>query len=85
MADSHMLTTTDNPYNPFTDFDHWNAYDMQVGHHSLALLARVCRTSDELSELDNDQAIELAISEIVEENVSGMHKRVPEPSAVPVP
>jgi hypothetical protein len=79
-ATEYLLSTTDNPYNPFTEFDQWNAYDMQVGHHTLALLARCAITSDELSELDQSQAIDLAINEIVDYNASGMHIKVPEPS-----
>lgn len=68
-----MLTTTDNPYNPFTEFDQWSSYDEQVGHYTLSLLARVCITSDELSELDQSRAIDHAMDEIVAENVSGIH------------
>lgn len=74
-----MLTTTDNPYNPFTEFDQWYAYDTQVGHHSLSLLARVCRTSDELSDLDNAQAIDHAIETILTEDVTGLYKKAAEP------
>lgn len=68
-----LLTTTDNPYNPFTEFDQWAACDEQLGHYTLALLGRVCITSDELSELDQSRAIDHAMDEIVAENVSGMH------------
>ena len=85
MADTtteYLLSTTDNPYNPFTEFDQWNAYDMQSGHHTLSLLARVAATSDELSDLDQSQAIDLAIEEIVFYNASGMHIKVPEPALV---
>lgn len=77
---NYLLTTEDNPFNPFTEFNKWYAFDTSSGYHSLALLARVCSTSDQLSELDNDQAITLAIDEIVEENVSGVHMKVAEPS-----
>jgi len=68
-----LLTTTDNPYNPFTEFDQWSACDEQLGHYTLSLLGRVCITSDELSELDQSRAIDHAMDEIVAENVSGMH------------
>ncbi len=71
-----MLSTTDNPYNPFTEFDQWYAFDTQVGHYTLALLGRVCITSDELSELDQSRAIDHAMDEIVAENVSGKHLMV---------
>lgn len=72
----HMLTTVDNPYDPFTEFDAWYIYDLSHGYDSLGLLARVAVTSDELSEADQSDAIELAIEEIVQENVSGIHRSV---------
>lgn len=77
---SHMLTTVDNPFDPFTQFDEWLAYDTQSGYGTLRFLARVVRSSHELSEADHDQALEDAIDEIVRENVSGIYRKVPEPS-----
>ena len=71
-----MLTTVDNPYNPFTQYDEWEAYDMAMGYYTSALLARITVTSDELSDADQATAIEDAIDEIVKYNVSGMHKKV---------
>lgn len=74
--DSFMLTTVDNPYDPFTEWDEWFAFDEANGYHSCSLLARVAITSDDLSELDQELAIQQAIDEIVKENVSGMHRKV---------
>jgi len=71
-----MLTTVDNPFDPFTAFDSWFAFDTRHGYHTSSLLARVVNTSYELSEADQSLAIELAIDEIVKENVSGMHTKV---------
>jgi hypothetical protein len=71
-----MLTTTDNPFDPFDNYDEWFAYDTRMGHHTLSFLARVAFTSDESSEVDQSAAIEDAIDEIVKENVSGLYKKV---------
>lgn len=71
-----MLTTVDNPYNPFTHYDEWLAYDERLGYGTSQLLARVLITSDELSEADQSVAIDNAINEIVSENVSGMHIKI---------
>lgn len=71
-----MLTTVDNPYDPFDHFDEWYAYDSRRGYNSLGLLARIAKTSPYLSELDQHEAIETAIDEIVEENVLGIFKKV---------
>lgn len=71
-----MLTTVDNPYDPFTQFDEWYQFDLRAGYNTVNLLARIVRTSDELSEAQQSTAIEDAIDEIVTENVSGVHKKV---------
>ena len=70
-----MLTTVDNPFNPFTQWDEWYAWDEAAGYHSTALLARVVISSDELSDYDQQLDYEQGIDEIVKENVSGMHRK----------
>ena len=80
MATSHMLTTTDNPWNPFTHWDEWYAFDEGAGYHTCSYLARITVTSDEISEADQDQAIEDAIDEIVKENILGIYRKVEDPS-----
>jgi hypothetical protein len=72
----HMLTTVDNPFNPFTQPDEWSQYDRAQGHYTAEFLARIVRTSDELSEADQDLALEQGIQEIVSENVSGLYRSV---------
>jgi hypothetical protein len=79
MADTiveYMLTTVDNPFDPFTRFDEWLAYDTQKGYHTTAFLARIAKVSSDLSEADQAIAIRDAIDEIITENVSGMWVKV---------
>lgn len=76
MADPTMLTTVDNPYNPFTHYTEWYNWDRDAGYNTPGLLARVAITSDELSETDQEEALMMAINEIVTQNVSGMHKKL---------
>ena len=78
----HMLTTVDNPNNPFTHFDEWYAWDEAAGYHTTGYLARIVITSDELSEADQSLAIEQAIDEIVDLNVLGVYRKVAEPAKV---
>jgi hypothetical protein len=72
----HMLTTIDNPFDPFTQFDEWYSWDEASGYHTSSFLARIVKTSDELSEADQDLAIEDAIDEIIKQNVQGNYKKV---------
>jgi len=75
----YMLTTVDNPFNPFIQFDEWYTWDRNAGYNTPSLLARVVVSSDELSEADQAHAIDVAMDEIVKENVSGMHKKIANP------
>ena len=73
--DEYMLTTIDNPYNPFTHWDEWYTYDEASGYHTSGLLARVAITSDELSETDQNLSISYAIDEIIKENILGIYTK----------
>lgn len=75
MAD-YMLTTTDNPFNPATQWDEWQAWDHAAGYHTAAYLARIVRSSDDLSEGDQAKAINDAIDEIIKLNLIGRYKKV---------
>lgn len=77
--DLHMLTTVDNPYDPFTEYEDWNNYDVRRGYNTASFLARVACSSGELSEADQDFVMEEAIEQIVSENVSGIYRKVSEP------
>lgn len=73
------LTTEDNPFNPTTDFDAWNSWDMAAGYNTLALLARVGVSSMELSEDDEARAINEAMDAIVSMHDNGFYIKVPYP------
>jgi len=75
-----MLTTDDNPYDPFTQFEEWFAFDEAKGYHTCSYLARIAKSSDELSQEDEDLAIEAAIDEIVKFNILGIYKKVTRPT-----
>lgn len=74
----HMLTTVDNPFDPFSHYDEWESWDAAAGYHTPSFLARVAITSHAMSEADQSLAIEQAIDEIVRENVLGIYKKISE-------
>ena len=76
MAIESMLTTVDNPHDPFTDWENWYQWDERAGYHTTSFLARIVQTSNEISDPDWDLAMDQAIDEIVKENVSGVYVKV---------
>jgi hypothetical protein len=75
----HMLSTMDNPWDPFTQFDEWNEFDERSGYYTTQYLARLTLSSPDLSDADQSVAIESAIDEIVKTNVLGIYKKVEAP------
>lgn len=71
-----MLTTNDNPYNPFDQFSSWFMYDNEKGYNSCAYLARIARTSDEMSNEENEEEIERAIDEIIKYDFMNIYRKV---------
>lgn len=75
----HMLTTVDNPYSPFTQFDEWLQFDESSGYYTAQYLARLTLSSTELSDVDQSNAIEYAIDDVIRENINGMYRKVEAP------
>lgn len=62
-----LVTTTDNPFDPFKQFEQWKSFDEVVcGYYTLNYLARIAATSPELTGKEMDQAIEDACDEVCE-------------------
>jgi len=72
----YYLTTVDNPYDPYEQFDQWFAFDTEKGYNCCGLLERVARTSEELSPEDNRIEINNAVDQIVLNDPTGLYKRV---------
>ena len=57
MQDAYRLTTFDNPFDPFEQFTSWFLYDEEKGYHTCAYLGRIARTSDALTDEENELEI----------------------------
>ena len=69
------ITTIDNPYDPFDQVDEWFLFDTEKGYNSCAYLARIARTSDQLTDEENSREIERAIDEIIKYDLTGLYKK----------
>lgn len=65
MSKESFLTTSDNPFDPFTQFDEWYTFDMDKGYYTCGLVAKLAQTNDSLSDELNDEIIEDAYDEII--------------------
>lgn len=72
-----MITTTDNPYSPFDEFDEWYTFDTAMGYNTCSLLARIAPIkSITLTEEEEEAEKEKAIDILCEFNFTGKYKKV---------
>lgn len=72
----YMLTTIDNPFNPFEQFVQWFLYDVEKGYNSCDLLARISETTSDMSQKEQIQENNRAIDSIIEHDDASIYKRV---------
>lgn len=70
------ITTFDNPYDPFTEFNLWFLYDELNGYHTCSYLDRVAKTSDHFTDQQNAEIIEKAIDEMIRLDFRNIYKKV---------
>jgi hypothetical protein len=75
------LTTFDNPYNPFEQFTQWMLFDEEKGYHTTSYLGRIARTSDQLSDEENEKETERAIDEIIKYDFKNIYSKITDKSA----
>lgn len=76
MANECALTTYDNPFDPFTQFDSWFAFDTEKGYYTCSRIARLTNITDDMSEAERNEEIERAIDKLIEIDVLDVYKKV---------
>ena len=76
MENEFVLTTIDNPFDPFEDFTSWFLFDVGKGYNSCSYLARIAKISDDMTEQEVSAEIERAIDEIIKYDFMGIYKKV---------
>ena len=71
-----MLTTVDNPFDPFEQFTSWWLFDIEKGYNSCSRLMRIANLSDDMSSKEEEEEIERAIDEIVKYDFLDVYKKV---------
>ena len=70
------LTTFDNPFDPFEQFDSWFMFDVEKGYYSCSRLARIAKLADDMSQKEKDVEIERAIDEIIKHDFTNTYKKL---------
>ena len=82
MENKFMLTTLDNPFDPFEDFTSWFMFDCEKGHNTSSRIARIAQIDSEMSQKEVDDEMERAMDLIVRYDLEDKYVKVFEKQTV---
>lgn len=75
METEFMLTTVDNPYDPFDQFDSWLLFDKEKGYDSCEKIARMVNITDDMTQKEVDEEANRAIEKIIQLDFLDIYKK----------
>lgn len=81
----YWVTTIDNPFNYFNDFDNWYRFDEDHRYNTCGYVARQAELlgySNEMNEARQTEIINEAVDRICQLNVLGIYKRITKDSII---
>lgn len=79
-----MLTTKDNPYSPFDQFELWLQYDIEMGYNCCERLGKIIQLEEGMSDKEKEEAMDHAIDTIIRYDDSDIYRRANENSTYPI-
>jgi hypothetical protein len=70
------ITTFDNPFNPFDEFEKWFDYDIEKGYYTCSKLARLANTTDDMTPYEEELEVERAIDRLIEIDPLNIYRKV---------
>jgi hypothetical protein len=83
MTKECMVTTIDNPYNPFEDFTNWFLFDTEKGYNTSSKLARLSSYTEDMTDLERAEEMERAIDCLLKVDFRGVYVKIIEDTPLP--
>lgn len=71
-----MLTTFDNPFDPFEQFVSWFLFDTEKGYNTCSYVGRIANISDDMTDQEKAIENERVIDEIIKYDFMNRYKKV---------
>lgn len=83
MAKQFMLTTIDNPFNPFEDYKSWLSFDKDHHYDSAEKVMRIAKITDDMTMFEENAEIERAIDRIIQLDFLNVYQKVEQELIIP--
>ena len=78
MEKAYMLTTLDNPFDPFNDFTSWYMFDCEKHHFTSSRLARIAQIDSEMTQKEIEEEMDRAMDLIIKYDFEDKYIKVQE-------
>lgn len=75
MESEFMLTTVDNPYDPFEQFAQWDLYDKEKGHNTCSLIARLSHMTYDMTQKEENDEYDRVVEAIIQRDPFDKYKK----------
>ena len=76
MANNSMITTFDNPYDPFEEYELWYQFDTIQGYNTCGKVAAFVHSTYDMSEAIEDESFEQGYNDLLESDKLGIYLKV---------
>ena len=76
MSEECMITTIDNPYDPFEQFDLWFMFDIEKGYYTYSKIARLSNVTFDMAPFEFDRETDRAIDKLIEIDFANIYRKV---------
>ena len=70
------ITTIDNPYDPFDDFEHWLLFDKEKGYNTSDKLGRLTNLRNDMSSVEENIEVEKGIDKLIEIDPLSIYEKI---------
>lgn len=70
-----MLSTIDNPFDPFKNFSSWFMFDIEKGYNSCGRMMRIAKITSDMSQEEENAEVERAIDVIIANDITNTYKK----------
>lgn len=76
MENNVRITTIDNPYDPFTEFDKWFNFDVEKGYYTCSKLARLSNITEDMTDKELIEEEQRAINRLIQIDPLDIYKKI---------
>lgn len=84
MLEQFMLTTFDNPFNPFENFRDWFVFDIEKGYKCCEIVDRISNVTNEMSSTEKILAQNDAIERFIAVDPLNLYTKVSVKTKIPL-